>query len=718
MKSSRRPRSGRWFALVALVAVLGALAPVTAPVVQAAGTLRLKVDSTYRIDANDGVIRVRLDVTATSLKANTTRRTSTGTIVTSYWYDRLFFALQRDARSVVATSGGSTLRTSLDTKERFRELSVRIPNLYFQQTRKVRIEYDLPGGKPRSTSDIRVGEAFATFTAWAHGDPGRSTVRVVMPAGFTDTGYGRKLTARKDDGRTVLGSGSISDPDAWYAVIIADRPGALTDVRVGPPEEPIVVRAWPEDTAWRDQVSSVLEDGLPILKDLIGLDWPVVDELTVTEVHTPLLEGYAGIYDSTVDEIRISEDLDAQTILHEASHAWFDHAFINERWIIEGLAEEYAARVRTELDLEGEAAPPTLDPTADVAFPLAFWPPLERDTDDADFAKEQYGYDASWTVMREIAKAVGDEGMREIFSAIAERKIGYVGDGPAETTGVRADWRQFLDLVQEVGGAEEADELMLEWVAPPSANATLAKRETAREAYDALEAAAGGWAVPYLVRNHMWSWSFGDAAEGMAAATAVIERREALTAVSARLGATAPDDLEDTFEAAIRTAELEAVETKLADRIATAEELIGTQAALAVERTPLVALGLAGEVPGDGYDRALAAFTNGDLDGASTAAAQSMALLAGAESVGGTRALAIAASVVGLLVLLLLVAFLLRRRHRRRRSRRAALAAATPMAVVDATDASSTLAATPDAATEPTAPAAPMSPPAPGDEPD
>jgi hypothetical protein len=211
----------------------------------------------------------------------------------------------------------------------------------------------------------------------------------------------------------------------------------------------------------------------------------------------------------------------------------------------------------------------------------------------------------------------------------------------------------------------------------------------------------------------------------MAAATAVIERREALTAVSARLGATAPDDLEDSFEAAILTAELKAVETKLADRIATAEALIGTQAALAVERTPLIALGLAGEVPGDGYDRALVAFADGDLEAASTAAAQSMALLAGAESVGGTRALAIAASMVGLLVLLLLVAFLLRRRGRRRR---VALAAATPLAApavaapsvaaVEASDASSTLAATPDAATEPTALVAPTSPPAPGDEPD
>jgi hypothetical protein len=695
--------------------VLGALAPTTAPVALAAGDLRIDVDSTYRIDANDGVVRVRLDATLTNLKGNTTRRTPTGTIVTRYWYDRIFFWIQRDARSVKATSGGSTLRTSLDTKARHRELSIRIPNLYFRQTRKIRIEFDLPGGKPRSESDIRVGEAFATFTAWAQGDPGRSSVRIVMPAGFTNTGYGRTLKAAKDDGRTVLSSGTISDPNGWYAVIVADRPGALTDIRVGPATEPIVIRAWPEDTAWREQVSTVLEDGLPILKDLIGMDWPVVDELTVTEVHTPLLEGYAGIYDSSVDEIRISEDLDAQTILHEASHAWFDHAFIDERWVLEGLAEEYAARVRSELDLEGEAAPPTLDPTAEVAFPLAFWPPLGRITEEETLAQEHYGYGASWTVMREIAKDVGDEGMRQIFKTIADREIGYVGDGPAETSGARLDWRQFLDLVEEIGGAEGADDLFLKWVAPVSAQAAIKQRAAARESYDALETAGDGWSVPHIVRGHMWSWSFRDATEAMATATALIEQREALEAVSSELGVQPPDDLEARYEAATIAEQLTGVERALEARIATAEELIRTRTALAAERTPIVALGLAGEVPAAGFDRGLAAFTRGELDAAKSAAAESMALLAEAESIGGSRALAIGASMLALIVLLVVVAVLLRRRGRRRL---AALSVATPVAAAGVTDASSTLAATPDPATEASVPVAPTITPPLGDEPD
>ena len=232
-----------------------------------------------------------------------------------------------------------------------------MPNLNFRQSRNIRIEYELPSGKPRSSGDIRVGAAFATFTAWSWGDPGRSTVRIVMPKGFTDSGYGETLKLTEEEDRILLSSGTIRDPAGWYAVIIADRPGSLTDVHVGTAESPIVVQAWPEDTAWRDQVSRVLDEGVPVLQELVDLEWPVSGDLTVTEVHTPLLEGYAGVYSSLSDTIRISEDLDAQTVLHEASHAWFDQAFVDERWIVEGLAEEYAARARERLGLDGPAAP-------------------------------------------------------------------------------------------------------------------------------------------------------------------------------------------------------------------------------------------------------------------------------------------------------------------------------------------------------------------------
>ena len=502
-------------ALAALtLAAVALLLPAATPEAHAAEELRIGADTTYRVDPADAVVRVRMDVKLTNLKPNGIRRTAAQVITTRYYYDRVLFNVQREARSIRASSGGSALRVSVDTKATHRLLTVRIPDLYFRQSRSIRIEYELPGGKPRSSGDIRVGEAFATFTAWSWGDPGRSTVRIVLPKGFTNSGYGETLKATEEADRVLLTTGQIADPAGWYAVIIADRPTALTDVRAGTTESPIVVQAWPEDTAWRDQVRRVLDTGVPVLHDLIALDWPVSGDLTVTEVHTPLLEGYAGIYSSVDDTIRISEDLDAHTILHEASHAWFDEAFVDERWIVEGLAEEYAARARATLDLDGPAGPDPAAPDDKAAFRLDDWPqPGRIDGKDAA-AREDFGYAASWTVMRAIVEEAGEDGMRAVFAAIDERTIPYVGDRAPETAGRRTDWRQFLDLVQEVGGAEGAEALFRTWVVAPSAIADLDARAAARDAYHELAAAGGEWAPPYLVRERLWSWAFQEATDG------------------------------------------------------------------------------------------------------------------------------------------------------------------------------------------------------------
>ena len=723
-----RRTAGRWRRSFAItLALVGLLLPAAVPVVRAAEELRLAADTTYRIDPDDGVVRVRIDLKATNLKPDGTQRTATQVITTRYYYDRLLFNIHREARSVRATSNGSSLRVGLETRPTHRLLTVHMPDLYFRQSRDIRIDYSLPGGKPRSSGDIRVGAAFATFTAWAWGDPGRGTVRVMLPRGFTDRGFGDPLDVTEEASRVFLSSGTIADPNDWFSVIIADRPTALTDIRVGTAEAPIVVRAWPEDTEWRDQVSRVLDEGVPVLQELIALDWPVAGELTVTEVHTPLLEGYAGVFSSADDSIRVSEDLDSQTILHEAAHAWFDGAFVDERWINEGLAEEYAAQARERLGLGGPAGPDPADPGDPAAFPLDEWPQPGRIRDPETAAREQYGYAASWTVMRQIVAEAGVDGMRAVFDAVADRTIPYVGDRAPETAGRRTDWRGFLDLVQEVGGAEGAEELIRTWVAPPSATAELDARAEARAAYHALDDAAGEWAPPYLVRERLWSWAFPEATEAIAAASDVLADRDGLAAISGRLGASAPNDVEMRFEDADTIEDLDALEADLEQRADVAETLIAARDQLASPRTPLADLGLAGEAPLAGIDAGLAAFAAGDLDGARSAAAATAALLTGAEEVGRGRAVVIAAVVVGLVLLALLATWF---RGRGRGTRTAAPGegpGAAPEAGPDAApDAPTTLAPTPDpgaAGAEPSpavprVPTPPATPAPPGVDPD
>ena len=332
-------------------------------------------------------------------------------------------------------------------------------DLYFGQSTKVRISFDLPAGVPRSGSNVRVGPAFATFLAWAFGDHG--TVRIDVPAAFTVDVSGETMAKQAADNGGQTFTASTDDALAWYAWVNARNDDGLTRERLDLPDgERILVRGWPEDAKWRRRVSVILSDSVPNLVGRIGLPWPVDGPLNVLEVHTPLLEGYAGFYDPKRDEITISENLDDVTIIHEASHAWFNGNLFTDRWINEGLAEEYASRVLAS-ETRGHADPAPIKRTAKAAFALGAWPPPAPIRDATSDAREQYGYDAAWTVIRELVDEVGEDGMRRVFQAADHHTIAYPGDGTPETTTQPNDWRRFLDLRRgagwRIGGRPAAD---------------------------------------------------------------------------------------------------------------------------------------------------------------------------------------------------------------------------------------------------------------------
>lgn len=666
----RRPLAALVLAAIASWAV-PALPGSTAVLAAKGGNLRLDVAATYRLDVPGHRVRVGMDVAATNLKADTA--------TTYFYYDQLLFGVQPEARSVKATSGGTSLAVSNGKRDGYRQLTVHIPQLRHGQTRKVRIEFDLPGGKPRSKGDIRAGDAFASFYTWAWGDAGRSSVRVILPAGFDPTVTGSRYKQSKDAGGPVLTANDISDPTKWYLIVNAERSSKLTDDRLDLPQgEGVLIHAWPEDKTWQTRVHDVLIDAIPDLETRIGLPWPVAGDLEITETHTPLLEGYAGFYDPNDDTIVISEDLDEQTVVHEASHAWFGKALIDARWAYEGLADEYASRVLASLGRPSES-PHAVKRTGGSAFALSAWPPPTAITDDQSDATEAYGYDASWTVMRAIVTDVGEARMRDVFRAASARTIPYLGEGSAESIG-SADWRRFLDLLEELGGSTKAEGLFREWVLLPSDASSLDERATTRAAYQELKSDGGTWAVPYAVRQDMAVWEFAPALELMATAEAVLDVRDQLRQAETDLGVTSPTDQEAAFQDAGNAGNLVVVEEALKGRLAATAELAAAGSVLGepAARSPIVTLGLLGEEPGQGLDAARAAYATGDLAAVASGTAATTAVMAGAESVGQTRALGIGIGLGVALLLLVVVALLLRRRRRRRQWALAGVATAAP----------------------------------------
>ena len=489
------------------------LRALDAPVAYAADDLAISTRARYVVDPDDGVVRVTVNVSATNEKPNA----ANGGAVTRFYYDTVNLGVQPEATRFRATRDGVALGVSSQRREGYRLVTIRLPrDLYYGQTTEVRLTYDLPGGKPRSASDVRVGPAFASFLAWAFGD--RGTVRIDVPPAFeVDISGGEMERSTTDSGVQVFRA-STANAIEWFAWVNARNDDGLTREQVDlPGGEEIIVRAWPDDTRWRRRVVTLLADGVPELTRRIGLAWPVDGALSVLEIHTPLLEGYAGFYNPQTDEITISEDLDDVTIIHEASHAWFNRDLFAERWITEGLAETYATQVVDTLG--GDApGPGRVSRDSAVAFPLGSWPPPAAIESDEAGDREQYGYDAAHRVMRVIVERAGEDGMRDVFEAATERTTAYRGEADPERSTRPNDWRRFLDLTEALAGAEGIDAILAEWALTPEDAATLDERSLARATYGALTSDGGTWAAPVLVRLAMDEWAFDEAARAMTTA--------------------------------------------------------------------------------------------------------------------------------------------------------------------------------------------------------
>jgi hypothetical protein len=655
------------FAPAAVPALDGLPGMTVAPARAAQTDIDIGAATRYVVMPSKSVIRVTVDITAVNQRPTQT----SGGVVTRYYYDGVNLGIQPEAVNLRATQDGASARVTSSPHGGYRLTTIYFrSNLYYGETARVRLTFDLPAGAPRSSSDVRAGPAFASFLAWAFGDHG--SVRVEVPAGFAVTATGADLATRtRSDGTQVL-TAEPASPGDWYAWIDARNDNGLVSEQLSLTDgERITVRGWPEDGRWRKEVSSVLSDGVPRLVQLIGLPWPVQGTLNVLEIHTPLLEGYAGFYDPSRDEITISEDLDDLTIIHEASHAWFNESLFTERWITEGLADEYAARVLTASGSE-VAGPDRVKATSKVAFPLVTWGAPAPISDTQSDAREQYGYDASWTVVRKIVTSAGEDGMRRVFQAAHDGTTAYVGSGTPERSRLPNDWRRFLDLTEEVGGATGVSDLMATWVIGPDQQGMLATRATARDDYHALIAESGTWAAPVVVRMALDGWSFDAAETGISTARSILQAHDATAAEAASLSLTPPTGLEPAYEGADSLSALEAA-SQLATTTETSLEAVSAAAgAAAAPRDWLTELGLVGKEPDTWLADARADWQQGSFAAATDAAGLVVGTLAVAGDAGRGRAILIACAVALILLLVALVALIVR--HRRRHHARALVA--------------------------------------------
>ena len=671
-------------ALLAVAAVIGA--PSTPHARAAADPLIAAATSTYTVDPEDRAVHVKIDIKFTDKKPNTAR--------VIYYYRDFTWGVQPEATSIRVSDASGTLKSTVKKKPLhtvgtriyfvYLEVSFSLRrNLFYGQSASIRISYDLTGA-PRSSSPVRVGQAFATFPVWASGQDGRAKVKVVVPKGFTVfTEHSPIDSTSAADGSTVLTASPAIVQDFWV-LVTAERESSYTveSIPVGPGLE-VRLESFPEDTEWASQVKETLRNGLPQLADLIGVPWGsqaqlVVREHFILDLATVPKLGYApgGEYSAnrhpSSERIDASESLDPLTILADVALAWFDDDLVDGRWMGEGLAQEYAAQGLAALE-GGTFVPDKPKSDAPGRMELTLWdfPTFPRSGDFRVTAKEsldreRYGRNASWYVAHKLVEEVGVEKMRTILDLIANDRIAYRGAGEPETVTPTADWQRLLDLVEEVGGSTTAETLFRDLALTTFQTAQFDERTGARDAYHGLLAAGADWLPPLYVREPMSGWRFEDAQSAIADAHGVLDLRARVESAAASVGVTNGPALKEAFQSA--TDGFDAAKAIGEADLKALAALGEARAALDAPRDFVMTVGLYDATPEKSYDIAVDAYRSDDPAAALATAEAVSATLREAPEIGRQRLLLAAGAVLVVFLVLLLIALMWRRRRRRRRS--------------------------------------------------
>ncbi|HYN65598.1 MAG TPA: hypothetical protein VES93_01835 [Ornithinibacter sp.] len=425
----------------------------------------------------------------------------------------------------------------------------------------------------------------------------------------------------------------------------------------------LLLNGFQDDPKWADFVAGQVTKGIPALEKLVGTPWPGGLE-RIREDASPSLRGYDGWFDPTDDEIVIGEQLDADLIFHELSHAWVSGERFDERWVSEGLAQVLAERAVTATGGTPVKHPRASRGSEDAVALNSWGGSASSPSEDVD----AYAYPASYAATSALVDDLDDTELAAVVSAGIRGERAYDPAGTRDTDGGRTTWMRWLDLLETRSGVKDAAQVFQRWALTGAQRAQLAPRAEARTAYADLDRGDGAWLPPEGLREAMTNWDFQGAAsvreqvDGLGAAATRVQ--DAAT----RAGIEVPAAVRESYEKAEQPQQYTALATSL-PAAATAVTAVGAaQRAAELDRNPVGALGATLLGVEDRAERAVALLADGDVTAATTAAEGATSRADKATLVG--LALAV------LLLLLLLAALLVVRGVRRSAARARARAQA------------------------------------------
>jgi hypothetical protein len=612
---------------VALVAGPGQAEPARA------AEYTLESSAAYEVRPDDREIRVRVDLSFTNTTPDPDGQFSL--------FDELRLAIHDRAEAVTATDADGDLDVAVDEDDGVTVVTIELrEGLRFDESIDIELRYRLADG---DDSEVRVGPSLVVFPAWGFGTS--SEVTVTLPDGFEVRVDGDPLTAAEGG---ELTSGPIDDPTAWLARVTGIGTGDFVPFEATVPLDggtaDVLVRAFADDPDWGEATRDLVVQALPLLEREIGLPYPLLGRLVLTQSVPADSSGF-GEPATRRAEIEVAYDQPDFTVVHQLAHLWLD-PLVDARWIAEGMASDFAARVAADLDVD-----PPFDPVAeaerraDDALPLDAW----RSGSDRDTAR--FGHPASWALIAELRDEIGDEAFRAILVRTAA-SIGPYDDSeldasPAGAAASRAPLtsRSLLDQVASVSGVDMAERFEASVLTDADVG-LLPTRETARTAFADLVVSAAGWGAPDPVRAAMTDWAFADATTLIDASEAWLDDRNALLADIERVGLSRPERLPQVFRSYGGGAEA-------IDELAAERSVVDAYAAAAdrvnAPRSLLARLGLVGGAdPSAQLGLAHGRFADGDLPGAIESVDQAVRVLDAAETTGLVRVVSLGLVVIGL----------------------------------------------------------------------
>lgn len=500
--------------------------------------------NSFVFDPDRGVVRVTIDI---GLRNTTTDRTD-GNLITRRYFDWYSVAVPLGAEDIIATRDGTVLEGTLASdpeRPAFSTYRFALGSpLYSGDSATLQVTYDHHGAPPRNPVPWRVNAAYAGFAAFGFGDDGAVTVRIAQPFGY------------EFDEFTDLSDFEASDPDG-FGTVVHTRTGISSgdQVIVGMSNDDRLLstlfdvegiefqlHSWPDDPEWADFAAAHVTAGIPALEEIIGIRWPIAGKVDVRQTIEPKLYGYAGWFDAQGNEIAVGEELEADTMYHELSHAWFNGALSTERWLTEGLAQVYAAELvrRDGGDPRSPAEPNVDDP---LARPITEWTAEDRQRET-----ELYGYNTAFWVVDALIDDIGLDRARDVIAALRDRTSPYGAGG--EVARPDHDWQRVYDVFVEVGGAVSAGDVFRAQVVAPDAAALIEQRDRAALEVAGLVERSLPWTLPVGIRHGLESWQIDAVDAAVLGADAVLERRAVVEEIEQSVGIDEPDDASDTYSSA------------------------------------------------------------------------------------------------------------------------------------------------------------------------